>query len=87
MAIVLLLVTSAIGWQEVSSDVLGNEDTGITPYDIVLVFLLTLIYVANSIAASGFVRYLAIKVIRMRTKQVTCSYTYIYRSLAWASLL
>jgi hypothetical protein len=68
MAIVLLLATSAIGWQEVSSGVLGNEDTGITPYDVVLVFL-TLGYVANSIAASGLVRYLVSLVLNGANKK------------------
>lgn len=78
-ATILLLVTSAIGWQEVRSGIVGNENTGIIPYDVVLVFL-TLGYVANSIAASGLVRYLVCLVLPRGKIMGHRLYFYLYLS-------
>ncbi|KAJ8105256.1 hypothetical protein OPT61_g10291 [Boeremia exigua] len=62
IANVFLLTISAIGREEIRSGIVGSADIGICPYDIVLVFL-CLGYLANSIQASGLVRYLVFRLV------------------------
>lgn len=60
IAVLFLLSTTAIGRQEVREGTLGANN--IVPIDIVL-FALTVGYIARSIDASGLIRYLAFKVV------------------------
>lgn len=61
IADLFLLAILAIGRQEVHDGTVGAD--GISPIDI-LVFFLTLAYIAISIDASGLIRYLAFKVLQ-----------------------
>lgn len=61
IADLFLLAISAIGREEVRGGTIGAE--GISPIDI-MVFFLTLAYIAISIDASGLIRYLAFKVLQ-----------------------
>ncbi|KAJ5599751.1 Arsenical pump membrane protein ArsB [Penicillium hetheringtonii] len=62
IADLFLLAILAIGRREVHDGTVGAD--GISPIDI-LVFFLTLAYIAISIDASGLIRYLAFKVLQM----------------------
>lgn len=63
IADLFLLAISAIGRQEVHDGTIGNNNNGISPLDVILVFL-CLGYIANSIEASGLIRYLVFKVLQ-----------------------
>ncbi|KAF1357570.1 putative arsenite transmembrane transporter protein [Lizonia empirigonia] len=77
MASLFLLALGAIGRNEIHAGTMGNDDTGISPYDLVLVFL-TLGYIANSIGASGLVRYLVVQVLRRHGKSGRRLFLYLY---------
>jgi hypothetical protein len=57
LACFFLLSIFAIGQHEIYAGTVGNDETQISPYDVILVFL-SLGYIANSLSASGLVRYL-----------------------------
>lgn len=61
IADLFLLAISAIGRKEVHDGTIGAE--GIKPLDI-MIFFITLAYIAISIDASGLIRYLAFKVLQ-----------------------
>lgn len=62
IANLLLLATTAIGRQEVHDGIIGANN--IAPYDIML-FFISLAYIALSIDASGLIRSLAYRVLKL----------------------
>ncbi len=62
IADLFLLAILAIGREEVHDGIVGANN--IVPYDI-MIFFLTLAYIAISIDASGLIRYLAFKVLQL----------------------
>lgn len=60
IADLLLLAVSAIGRKEVKDGTIGTDH--IHPFDI-MIFFITLAYIAISIDASGLIRWLAFKVL------------------------
>jgi Na+/H+ antiporter NhaD/arsenite permease-like protein len=75
IADLFLLAILAIGRQEVHDGTVGAD--GISPIDI-MVFFLTLAYIAISIDASGLIRYLAFKVLQKAGKGGHLLYFYLY---------
>ena len=61
IADLFLLVILAIGRKEVHDGIVGSDN--IAPYDV-MIFFLTLAYIAISVDASGLIRYLACKVLQ-----------------------
>ncbi|EAT81256.2 hypothetical protein SNOG_11548 [Parastagonospora nodorum SN15] len=75
IADLFLLAISAIGRQEVHDGTIGAR--GIEPYDIML-FFLSLAYIAISVDASGLIRWLAFKVLQKGGKVGHRLYFYLY---------
>lgn len=75
IADLFLLAILAIGRQEVHDGTVGAD--GISPIDI-MVFFLTLAYIAISIDASGLIRWLAFKVLQKAGKAGHLLYFYLY---------
>lgn len=75
IADLFLLATLAIGKDEVKAGTLG--DNGIFPIDI-MIFFITLAYIAISIDASGLIRYLALKVLQWGGKVGHKLFFYLY---------
>jgi Na+/H+ antiporter NhaD/arsenite permease-like protein len=75
IADLFLLAILAIGRQEVHDGTVGTD--GISPIDI-MVFFLTLAYIAISIDASGLIRWLAFKVLQKAGKAGHRLYFYLY---------
>lgn len=75
IADLFLLAILAIGRDEVKAGTLG--DNGIFPIDI-MVFFITLAYIAISIDASGLIRYLALKVLQWGGKVGHKLFFYLY---------
>jgi Na+/H+ antiporter NhaD/arsenite permease-like protein len=75
IADLLLLAILAIGRQEVHDGTIG--DSNISPIDVIVVFL-ALGYIANSIEASGLIRYLAFKVLQKGGKVGHRLFFYLY---------
>lgn len=75
IADLFLLAILAIGRDEVKAGTLG--DNGIFPVDI-MIFFLTLAYIAISIDASGLIRYLALKVLEWGGKVGHKLFFYLY---------
>lgn len=70
-----LLAISAIGRQEVYNGTIGADN--ITPFDTILVFL-SLGYIANSLEASGLIKYLVFKVLQRAGSVGHRLYAYLY---------
>ncbi|EDU47429.1 ArsB Na+ H+ antiporter NhaD [Pyrenophora tritici-repentis] len=75
IADLFLLAILAIGKKEVSGGTLGDQ--GIVPYDIML-FFLSLAYIAISVDASGLIRWLAFKVLQKGGKVGHRLFFYLY---------
>ncbi|KAL1869393.1 hypothetical protein Daus18300_005605 [Diaporthe australafricana] len=75
IADLFLLAILAIGKDEVKAGTLG--DNGIFPIDI-MIFFITLAYIAISIDASGLIRYLALKVLQWGGKVGHKLFFYLY---------
>ncbi|KAF6796424.1 arsenite efflux transporter [Colletotrichum sojae] len=75
IADLFLLAILAIGREEVKDGTLG--DNGIFPLDIMM-FFITLAYIAISIDASGLIRYLALKVLQWGGKVGHRLFFYLY---------
>ncbi|CAE7220210.1 hypothetical protein HRS9139_09610 [Pyrenophora teres f. teres] len=75
IADLFLLAIVAIGKKEVSGGTLGDQ--GIVPYDIML-FFLSLAYIAISVDASGLIRWLAFKVLQRGGKVGHRLFFYLY---------
>ncbi|KAH7394526.1 hypothetical protein BKA66DRAFT_411020 [Pyrenochaeta sp. MPI-SDFR-AT-0127] len=75
IANLFLLAISAIGRQEVADGTIGVQ--GIVPYDIML-FFLSLAYIAISVDASGLIRWLAFKVLQKGGKVGHRLFFYLY---------
>ncbi|KAJ8115036.1 hypothetical protein OPT61_g3216 [Boeremia exigua] len=75
IADLFLLAITAIGKDEVEGGTIGAE--GIVPYDIML-FFLSLAYIAISVDASGLIRWLAFKVLQKGGKVGHRLYFYLY---------
>ncbi|KAL6708795.1 hypothetical protein ACN47E_002202 [Coniothyrium glycines] len=75
IADLFLLAILAIGREEVSAGTIGEQ--GIVPYDI-MIFFLTLAYIAISVDASGLIRWLAFKVLQKGGKVGHRLYFYLY---------
>lgn len=75
IADIFLLAISAIGRQEVHDGTVGANN--ISPIDI-MVFFLTLAYIAISIDASGLIRYLAFRVLQKGGKVGHLLFFYLY---------
>lgn len=75
IADLFLLAILAIGKEEVKAGTLG--DNGIFPIDI-MIFFITLAYIAISIDASGLIRYLALKVLQWGGKVGHRLFFYLY---------
>lgn len=75
IADLFLLAISAIGRQEVHDGTIGADN--ISPIDI-MVFFITLAYIAISIDASGLIRYLAFKVLQRGGKVGHRLFFYLY---------
>lgn len=75
IADLFLLAILAIGAKEVSGGTLGDQ--GIVPYDIML-FFLSLAYIAISVDASGLIRWLAFKVLQKGGKVGHRLFFYLY---------
>jgi Na+/H+ antiporter NhaD/arsenite permease-like protein len=75
IADLFLLAILAIGREEVSAGTIGEQ--GIVPYDIML-FFLSLAYIAISVDASGLIRWLAFKVLQKGGKVGHRLYFYLY---------
>ncbi|KAF1831298.1 hypothetical protein BDW02DRAFT_59077 [Decorospora gaudefroyi] len=75
VADLFLLAILAIGSKEVSGGTLGDQ--GIVPYDIML-FFLSLAYIAISVDASGLIRWLAFKVLQKGGKVGHRLFFYLY---------
>jgi Na+/H+ antiporter NhaD/arsenite permease-like protein len=63
-AVLFLLAATVIGKHELMLGIIGDDDTGICPYDLVIVFL-SLGYIANSLGAAGLVRWVVFKAVRL----------------------
>lgn len=61
-AVLFLLAVTAIGRHEIELGIVGDDDTGICPYDLIIVYL-SLGYIANSIGAAGLIRYVVYRTI------------------------
>ena len=81
IADLFLLAIGAIGRREVKEGTVGSEN--IKPYDI-MIFFITLAYIAISIDASGLIRYLAFKVLQWGGRVGHRLFFYLY--LLWAVL-
>ncbi|KAH7026596.1 putative arsenite efflux transporter ArsB-like protein [Microdochium trichocladiopsis] len=75
VADLFLLAISAIGRQEVVDGTYGKDS--IYPYDI-MIFFISLAYIAISIDASGLIRYLAFKVLQKGGKVGPWLFFYLY---------
>lgn len=75
IADLFLLAILAIGRQEVHDGIVGANN--IVPYDI-MIFFITLAYIAISIDASGLIRYLAFKVLQKGGKVGHRLFLYLY---------
>lgn len=75
IADLFLLAILAIGREEVYAGTIGEQ--GIVPYDIML-FFLSLAYIAISVDASGLIRWLAFKVLQKGGKVGHRLYFYLY---------
>lgn len=75
IADLFLLAILAIGRQEVHDGTIGANN--IAPYDI-MIFFLTLAYIAISVDASGLIRYLAFKVLQKGGKVGHQLFFYLY---------
>ncbi|CAN9200563.1 hypothetical protein CC77DRAFT_455441 [Alternaria alternata] len=75
VADLFLLAILAIGAKEVKGGTLGDQ--GIVPYDIML-FFLSLAYIAISVDASGLIRWLAFKVLQKGGKVGHRLFFYLY---------
>lgn len=75
IADLFLLAILAIGAKEVKGGTLGDQ--GIVPYDIML-FFLSLAYIAISVDASGLIRWLAFKVLQKGGKVGHRLFFYLY---------
>lgn len=75
IADLFLLAVTAIGREEVKGGTIGAN--GIVPYDIML-FFLSLAYIAISVDASGLIRWLAFKVLQKGGKVGHRLYFYLY---------
>ncbi|KAF2033206.1 hypothetical protein EK21DRAFT_59366 [Setomelanomma holmii] len=75
VADLFLLAILAIGREEVHDGTIGTD--GIVPYDIML-FFLSLAYIAISVDASGLIRWLAFKVLQKGGKVGHRLYFYLY---------
>lgn len=75
IANLFLLAITAIGREEVRGGTIGAN--GIVPYDIML-FFLSLAYIAISVDASGLIRWLAFKVLQKGGKVGHRLYFYLY---------
>lgn len=75
IADLFLLAILAIGRQEVHDGTIGANN--IAPYDI-MIFFLTLAYIAISVDASGLIRYLAFKVLQRGGKVGHRLFFYLY---------
>ncbi|PNH73771.1 hypothetical protein VD0001_g3774 [Verticillium dahliae] len=75
MADLFLLAIGAIGGKEVRQGTLGANN--ISPLDIML-FFITLAYIAISIDASGLIRFLAFKVLQWGGNNGRRLYLYLY---------
>jgi len=75
LADLFLLAISAIGRKEVRGGTIGEHN--IIPIDI-MVFFLTLAYIAISIDASGLIRYLAFRVLKWGGDNGRRLYLYLY---------
>jgi Na+/H+ antiporter NhaD/arsenite permease-like protein len=62
--VLFLLAATVIGKHELMLGIIGDDDTGICPYDLVIVFL-SLGYIANSLGAAGLVRWVVFKAVRL----------------------
>ncbi|KAH8642226.1 hypothetical protein IG631_05168 [Alternaria alternata] len=61
-AVLFLLAATVIGKHELMLGTIGDDDTGICPYDLVIVFL-NLGYIANSLGAAGLVRWMVLRAV------------------------
>lgn len=77
IATLFLLAITAIDRHEVHAGIIGNDETQISPYDVVLVFI-TMGYIGNSLAASGLVAYLVSRVLRKPHKRGSMLYLNLY---------
>lgn len=75
IADLFLLAIGAIGKEEVKQGTVGSDN--IKPYDI-MIFFLTLAYIAISIDASGLIRYLAFRVLKWGGKAGHRLFFYLY---------
>ncbi|KAF2853559.1 hypothetical protein T440DRAFT_444501 [Plenodomus tracheiphilus IPT5] len=75
VADLFLLAISAIGAKEIKGGIIGDQ--GIVPYDIML-FFLSLAYIAISVDASGLIRWLAFKVLQKGGKVGHRLFFYLY---------
>lgn len=75
LADLFLLAISAIGREEVHDGTIGADN--ISPIDI-MVFFLTLAYIAISIDASGLIRWLALKTLENGGKNGHALFLYLY---------
>lgn len=75
IADLFLLAITAIGAKEIRGGIIGDQ--GIVPYDIML-FFLSLAYIAISVDASGLIRWLAFKVLQKGGKVGHRLYFYLY---------
>jgi Na+/H+ antiporter NhaD/arsenite permease-like protein len=75
IADLFLLAMSAIGRQGVYNGMIGADN--ISPFDIILVFL-SLGYIANSLEASGLIKYLVFKVLQKAGSVGRRLYAYLY---------
>jgi len=75
VADLFLLAIGAIGRQEIADGTRGAD--GIAPYDI-MIFFITLAYIAVSIDASGLIRWLAFKVLQKGGKSGPRLFFYLY---------
>ncbi|CAJ2504990.1 Uu.00g123840.m01.CDS01 [Anthostomella pinea] len=75
IADIFLLITGAIGRREIVQGIAGTDN--INPYDI-MIFFLSLAYIAISIDASGLIRWLAFKVLQKAGKVGHRLFFYLY---------
>lgn len=75
VADLFLLAIGAIGRKEIAEGTVGAD--GIAPYDI-MIFFITLAYIAVSIDASGLIRWLAFKVLQKGGKSGPRLFFYLY---------
>lgn len=75
-AVSFLLAATVIGKRELKLGTMGDDDTGLCPYDLVIVFL-SLGYIANSLGAAGLIRSVVLKALRLG-KVGSRLYLYLY---------